>query len=118
MFKQAGHFVIDACTIDEDDLLLVALDAGAADVGADDGMYEVTTTTTKFAGVREAFDNNGIKCEQAELAMLPASYIKLQGSEAKKCLKLMESLEDHDDVQGVYTNADIDPEEFTEAATG
>ena len=50
--------------------------------------------------------------------MLPASYIKLQGSDAKKCLKLMESLEDHDDVQGVYTNADIDPTEFKEAAAG
>ncbi len=116
MFNQVGHFLIDASTIDEDDLLLVALDAGAADV--DDGMYEVTTTPTEFAGVREAFDSHGIKCENAELAMLPSSYIKLEGSDAKRCLSLMEKLEDHDDVQGVYTNADIDAEELEAAASG
>ncbi len=116
MFNQVGVFLIDASTIDEDDLLLIALEAGADDVDIDDGMYEVTTTPTEFASVREAFDNHGIRCENAELAMLPSSYIKLAGSDAKRCLTLMEKLEDHDDVQGVYTNADIDAEEFEEAA--
>jgi YebC/PmpR family DNA-binding regulatory protein len=108
MFSQVGHFLIDADTIGEDDLLLVALDAGADDVDIDDGVYEVTTTPTEFEGVREAFDKHGIRCENAELAMLPSSYIKLSGRDAKRCLALMEKLEDHDDVQGVYTNADID----------
>ncbi len=118
MFNQVGHFLIDASTIDEDDLLLIALDAGADDVGIDDGMYEVTTTPTEFAPVREAFDAHGIKCENAELAMFPSSYIKLEGSDAKRCLTLMEKLEDHDDVQGVYTNADIDVGELEAAASG
>ena len=108
LFSQVGHFAIDAGTIEEDDLLLVVLDAGADDISTDDGMYEVTTAPTEFATVREALDNHGIRCESAELAMLPSSYIKLAGSDAKRCLTLMEKLEDHDDVQGVYTNADID----------
>jgi len=99
-------------------LLLVALDAGAADVDLDDGMYEVTTMPTEFAGVREAFDKHGIKWENAELAMVPSSYIKLEGSDATRCLALLEKLEDHDDVQGVYTNADIDAEELETAAAG
>lgn len=118
MFNQVGYFLIDASTIDEDDLLLVALDAGADDVGTDNGMYEVTSAPTEFAAIREAFENHGIKRESEELAMLPSSYIKLEGSDAKRCLALMEKLEEHDDVQGVYTNADIDAEEVEAATTG
>ena len=118
MFNQVGYFLIDAGTIGEDDLLEVALDAGADDVGTDNDMYEVTTAPSEFAAVREAFEKRGIKCESEEIAMLPSSYIKLEGSDAKRCLALMEKLEEHDDVQGVYTNADIDAEEVEAVATG
>jgi len=118
MFNQVGYFLIDASAIDEDDLLEVALEAGADDVGGDDDMYEVTTAPAAFAAVREAFESHGIKCESAELAMLPSSYIKVAGRDAKRCLALMEKLEEHDDVQGVYTNADIDAEELEAAETG
>jgi YebC/PmpR family DNA-binding regulatory protein len=110
MFSQVGLFLVDASTIDEDDLLTVALEAGADDVTADNGMYEVTASTGEFAAVREAFESHGITCVSAELAMVPSSYIKLEGRDAERCMALMEKLEDHDDVQGVYTNADIDAE--------
>ena len=116
MFTQVGHFVVDASTIDEDDLLTVALEAGADDVTTEDGFYEVTTAPAEFGTVREAFENHGVKFVSGELAMLPSSYVKLSGSDAKRCLTLMEKLEDNDDVQGVFTNADIDAEDFAEAA--
>ena len=116
MFKQVGYFLIDATTIDEEDLLMVALDAGAEDVGADDGMYEVTTAPAEFLKVREAFEDHGIRRLSEELAMLPSSYVQLEGRDAERCLALMESLEEHDDVQGVFTNADIDAEQLAAAS--
>ena len=110
MFSQVGLFIVDAASIDEDDLLAVALEAGADDLTSDDGVFEVTTSPSEFGVVREALENHGIKWVSAELAMVPSSYIELEGRDAERCLALMEKLEDHDDVQGVYTNADIDPE--------
>lgn len=110
MFSQVGLFLIDASTIEEDDLLTVALEAGAEDLASDNGMYEVTTSPAEFAAVREAFENHGITYVSAEIAMVPSSYIKLEGKDAERCMALMEKLEDNDDVQGVYTNADIDAE--------
>ncbi len=108
MFNQAGLILVDAAAIDEDDLIMMALEAGADDVTTDDGVYEVTTSPAEFGAVREAFENHGIKWISAELTMVPSSYIKLEGRDAERCLVLMEKLEDQDDVQGVYTNADID----------
>ncbi len=110
MFTQQGVVLVDAATIDEDDLLTVALEAGADDLTTDNGMYEVTTSPAEFLAVRDAFESHGIKWVSAELAMVPSSYIKLEGRDAERCMALMEKLEDHDDVQGVYTNADIDAE--------
>jgi len=108
MFNQVGLILVDAATIDEDDLIMMALEAGADDVTEEEGVHEVTTSPADFAAVREAFENHGIKWLSAELTMVPSSYIKLEGRDAERCLVLMEKLEDQDDVQGVYTNADID----------
>ncbi len=108
MFKQVGYFLIESSTIGEDDLLSVALDAGADDVGTDNGTYEVTTAPADYSAVHEAFEMHGIARASEELAMLPSSYVKLEGRDAERCLGLMEKLEDHDDVQGVFTNADIE----------
>jgi YebC/PmpR family DNA-binding regulatory protein len=110
MFTQMGILLVDASTIDEDELLTVALEAGADDLTTDNGMHEITTSPAEFAAVRDAFEEHGIKWASAELAMVPSSYIKLEGRDAERCMALMEKLEDHDDVQGVYTNADIDAE--------
>jgi YebC/PmpR family DNA-binding regulatory protein len=118
MFRQVGYFLVDAESIDEDDLLLVALEAGAEDVSTDDGMYEVTTAPAEFSDVRDALEKHGIKTESTELAMLPNSYVKVEGREAERCLALMEKLEEHDDVQGVFSNADIDAEQLERAAAG
>jgi YebC/PmpR family DNA-binding regulatory protein len=118
MFRQVGYFLVDAASIDEDDLLLVALEAGAEDVLTDNGMYEVTTAPAEFSDVRDALEKHGIKTESAELAMLPSSYVKVEGREAERCLVLMEKLEEHDDVQGVFSNADIDAEQLERAAAG
>jgi len=110
MFTQMGVVLVDDSTIDEDDLLTVALEAGADDLTADSGVYEISTSPAEFGAVREALESHGIKWISAELAMVPSSYLKLEGRNAERCLALMEKLEDHDDVQGVYTNADIDAE--------
>jgi len=118
MFRQVGYFLVDADTIDEDDLLLLALDAGAEDVTVDGGKYEVTCAPTDFLHVKEEFDNHGIDRESEELTMLPNSYMTLEGREADRCLSLLEALEDHDDVQGVYSNLDFDAEVVQAAAAG
>jgi YebC/PmpR family DNA-binding regulatory protein len=110
MFSQIGLILVEESTIDEDDLLLVALEAGADDLTTESGVYEISTSPAAFGAVRDALENHGIKWISAEQAMVPSSYIKLEGRDAERCLALMEKLEDHDDVQGVYTNADIDPE--------
>jgi transcriptional/translational regulatory protein YebC/TACO1 len=81
-------------------------------------MYEVTTAPAEFSDVRDALERHGIKTESGELAMLPNSYVKVEGREAERCLALMEKLEEHDDVQGVFSNADIDAEQLERAAAG
>lgn len=117
MFRPVGLFLVDASTIEEDDLLTVALEAGADDVASDNGMYEVTTSPAEFAAVREAFENHGITCVSAEMAMVPSSYVELEGKDAERCMALMDKLEGNDDVQGVYTNADIDAEALEAAGS-
>ena len=119
MFRQVGYFLIDGSTIEEDDLLTVALEAGADDVNLDNGMYEVTSAPTDFLQVREAFEKQGIKRVAEELAMLPGSYVQLEGRDAERCLALMEALEEHDDVQNVFANVDLDAdsEELQRAAS-
>jgi YebC/PmpR family DNA-binding regulatory protein len=107
MFRQVGYFLIDASTIDEDDLLTVALEAGAEDVSPDDEMYEVISSPTEYLQVRQAFEDRGIKRDSEELAMLPNTYVDLDGKEAERCLLLMEDLEDYDDTQNVFANLDI-----------
>jgi YebC/PmpR family DNA-binding regulatory protein len=108
MFRQVGYFLIDTKILNEDDLLEIALEAGAEDISREDGMYEVISSPTDYIQVREAFEEHGIKRESEELAMLPSTYVDLEGRDAERCLALMEALEDHDDVQNVFANLDID----------
>lgn len=110
MFSQMGLILVEEATIDEDDLLLVAVEAGADDLTTDNGTHEISVSPAEFGTVRDALESHGIKWVSAELAMVPSSYIKLEGKDAERCMALMEKLEDHGDVQGVYTNADIDAE--------
>ena len=108
IFERKGSIVVDTGATDEDTLMTVAIDAGAEDVAQDENTYEIVTDPTDFMKVREAIESAGITYTSAELAMLPKNTIKLEQSDAKKMLRLMDALEDNDDVQEVHANFDID----------
>ncbi|MFO7569529.1 MAG: YebC/PmpR family DNA-binding transcriptional regulator [Smithellaceae bacterium] len=108
MFAKKGSIVIDKKIIGEDELMELALDAGAEDVKAEDGEYEVITEVAAFEGVKKAIDEKGIKRLEARISMIPSNTVKLELAKAESMLKMMEKLEDNDDVQNVYSNFDID----------
>jgi YebC/PmpR family DNA-binding regulatory protein len=113
MFNKNGFIVVDATGVEEDELLMAALEAGAEDVSAQDGVYEILTPPNEFHAVAQVLDEAGYRVVSRELAMLPQTTLGLEGKDAERCLRLMETLDDHDDVQNVWTNADI-PEEVAE----
>jgi len=116
MFTKKGYFLFEKSQIKEDDLMTVALDAGAEDIKSDDKNFEITTSATDFENVKQVLTDKGIKFLDAEVTMIPSSSVKVIGSEAKAVLGLVEALEDHDDVQQVYANFDI-PDEILEEAS-
>ncbi len=111
MFEKKGYIVVENQSVDEDALMEVAIDAGAEDVREDNGNYEIITAPKDFEAVKTAVDNASLPYIVSEITMFPQSTVSLQGKEAEQMLNLMETLEDCDDVQKVYTNADI-PEEL------
>ncbi|HTZ11849.1 MAG TPA: YebC/PmpR family DNA-binding transcriptional regulator [Candidatus Margulisiibacteriota bacterium] len=115
MFTKKGYFLIEKSQINEEELMNIALDAGAEDVKSDEKNYEITTSVQDFEKVKQAIQAKGIKCQDAELTMVPSSTVKVAGNEAKQLLGMIEDLEDHDDVQQVYANFDI-PDEIMEQA--
>jgi YebC/PmpR family DNA-binding regulatory protein len=117
IFDRRGSIVVDAGRFGEDDVVTVAADAGADDVALDGDSLEVLTEPTRFAAVRDAMAAAGIKFEQAELTMVPKSTVQLEESDARRVLRLIEALEDSDDVQEVYANFDISAE-VLEAVAG
>ena len=112
MFKKKGYIVIDKEGVDEEKLMETAINAGAEDVRDDEGSFEIITAVEDFETVKEAVDAASIACETAEVTMLPQTYADLEGREAEQMVRLMEALEDCEDVQKVYTNADIAEEVF------
>jgi len=115
MFEKKGYINIEKNSADEDALMEIAIDAGAEDVMEDEISFEVTTAPEDFEAVKEAIDQAAIPCAEAEITMLPQSTTNLVGKEAEQMVKLMEALEDCEDVQKVYTNADI-PDEIVMAS--
>lgn len=113
MFAQKGLFIIDKSETkcDEEELMLMALDAGAEDLKVEDDSYEIITAPEDFDAVQEMLAANNVKTSVAQISMIPQNAVVLQGDDIPKMLKLMEMLEDHDDVQEVYANFDI-PEEL------
>jgi YebC/PmpR family DNA-binding regulatory protein len=106
-FERKGTLLADR-SAEEDDLMLLALDAGADDLADDGEAWRITTPPTELHAVRTALEEGGVKVESSELTMLPTSTIALDsGESAKKVLRLIDALEDNDDVQGVYANFDI-----------
>lgn len=114
MFEKKGYFVIKASTIDEETLMEIAVDAGAEDVREDEGNYEIITDPSDFEQVKKAIDEYPVPCEEAEITMLPQSTLAVEGKEAEQMIKLMETFEECEDVQKVYTNADI-PQEIIDS---
>ncbi len=112
MFDKKGYISINQNVVDEDTLMEIALEAGAEDIREDDGIWEVITDVAEFESVRMALEKASISIEESEITMLPQSTADLEGKEAEQMVKLMEALDDCDDVQKVYTNADISDEVF------
>jgi len=108
LFERKGVVIVPAGDVDEDDLMLVAADGGADDVELDGSSYQVISAPDDLAAVRAALDEAGIAFESAELTMLPKTTVAVEEeSTAKKLLRLMDALEENDDVQAVYANFDI-----------
>ena len=111
MFDKKGYIAVERSAVDEDTLMETALEAGAEDIREDNGNYEVLTEPGDFEAIKEAIDKASIPYIDAEVTMLPQNTTNLTGKEAEQMVRLMEMLEDYDDVQKVYTNADI-PEDM------
>ena len=108
MFNKKGTITVDAGARSEDEMLEIALEAGADDMQTEDGSYQIYTTPENFHAVLDAIKAKGIEPAAAEVAMVPQNYIHLEGSQATQMLKLYEALDDQEDVQNVYANFDID----------
>jgi len=116
-FHRKGDIVVGKEAADEEKIMSIVLDAGADDLRDDGSAWEVVTPPEAFEPVREALVKAGITPSSAEISMVPQNYIKLTGSEAAHMVRLVEALEEHDDVQHVYANFDIDEKEI-QAAVG
>lgn len=117
MFQKKGYLSIEKQKADEEKLMSVALDAGAEDIRSDDPtLFEVITAPADFEKVKKAMTDAGLAPSYAEVTFLPQTYIRLDGKEAEQMLRLMEALEDHDDVQNVYANFDIPDEVMAKVA--
>ena len=112
MFSRKGQIFIEKGKVDEDKLLSAALDAGADDMNDDDSAWEVVCAPDNFEAVRDAVKALGVEPASAEVAMVPKNYVKLVGKEAQQMLRLMEAIEEHDDVQHVWANFDIEEKEI------
>jgi YebC/PmpR family DNA-binding regulatory protein len=112
MFEKKGYIVVDKTAADEEKLLNSALEAGADDMRDDGESWEVLTDPSAFEAVRDAVKSLGIEPASAQVAMLPQNYIKLQGKVASQMIKLMDVLDEHDDVKQVWSNFDIEEKEI------
>lgn len=114
MFDKKGLIQVTAKGVDEERLLAVALEAGAEDVRTEEQTFEVVTAPKDFDGVKTALEQGSFPIEQAEVTMVPQSTVRIEGKTAEQVLRLMDELEEHDDVQHVYANFDI-PEKIMAA---
>jgi transcriptional/translational regulatory protein YebC/TACO1 len=107
LFERKGMILVDGEGKDEDAMMGIALDAGAEDLKASGGQFEITTDPASFAQVKAALEKAGVNIETAEVAQVPKAPVDVDEETGKKITKLMESLDDHDDVQNVYTTANL-----------
>jgi YebC/PmpR family DNA-binding regulatory protein len=108
MFDQKGLIVVNKEGQDEDEIMMIALDAGAEDIQDEGDTFDVFTSPSEFESVRSQLIENGIEPLRAEISRIPQSTVAIEGQEAEQLLRLLEVLEEHDDVQNVYANFDMD----------
>jgi len=116
LFHKKGDIVIAKTAAKEDDLMAIVLEAGAEDLRDDGDNWEVLTDTSVYEAVLEAVKKAGIEPISASVTMIPQKYIKLEGSQAGTMIRLIEAFEEHDDVQNVHANFDIDQKVLEEVA--
>jgi YebC/PmpR family DNA-binding regulatory protein len=116
MFKKKGYIVVPKAGVKEDDLLNIVLENGGDDLSSDDENYEVFTDPSSYVKVLEAIKAAGITPAMNELSMVPDNHIKLEGAQANQMIRLIEALEDNDDTQNVFSNADFDAKALEEMA--
>jgi YebC/PmpR family DNA-binding regulatory protein len=115
-FEKKGYFAVEKSAVSEDKLMEIALEAGADDLQTEDAeMFEIYTAPQNFEAVRQALETNKIPTVEAKLDMIPSTYVSVDEQKAKAIMRLLESLDDHDDSQNVYSNFDI-PAEMMETA--
>ena len=108
MFDKKGIVSIPVANTTEDDLMMIVLDAGADDIEQEEDMFLVKSEVAAFEAVKSALEESGIEYASAELTMLPQNTIDIEGKQAERVLKLMDALEEQDDIQNMYSNFDID----------
>ncbi len=112
IFEKKGIINVPAQGLTEDQVMELALESGAQDVTMEDDMFEITTDPAEFEAVRKAVEDKGWKIDEASITMVPQNSVKLEGKKAEQMLKMMDVLDDHDDLQNVYANFDISDEEM------
>jgi YebC/PmpR family DNA-binding regulatory protein len=116
MFHKKGDIIVPKAAAKEDDLMAIVLDAGADDLKDDGETWEILSDPSSYEAVLEAVKKAGIEPASASVAMIPQNYIKLEGAAANTMIRLMEAFEEHDDVQNVHSNFDIDQKLLEEVA--
>ncbi len=116
MFHKKGSIVVPKSAAAEDDLMNIVLEAGGDDLQDDGENWQILTDPAAYESVLDALKKGNIKPEVSEIAMVPQNYIKLEGQQANTMIRLLEALEDHDDVQHVYSNFDIDEKQLEQVA--
>lgn len=115
LFDRKGQITFDAAKYDEEALMLAALDAGAEDVVREDDQYVVTTEASALHAVKGALKDQGFEAVEADLSWIPSTTVRVEGETAEQLVKLLEAIEDLDDVQKVDTNADLDVEALSQS---
>jgi YebC/PmpR family DNA-binding regulatory protein len=116
MFHKKGSIIVSKSAAKEDDLMNLVLENGGEDLNDDGENWEITTDPSGYEGVLDAVKKAGIEVAHSEVGMVPQNYIKLEGPAANQMIRLLEAMEDHDDVQNVYSNFDIDQKQLEEVA--
>ncbi len=115
LFHKKGLLIVDSDKVDEEKLTTIAIDAGAEDLKSEDKSFEIISAPEDFENIKTALEKNNIELSMAEITMIPETSIKVEGKQAQQVIKLMDELEDHEDIQKTYANFDISEKDLVEA---